>query len=321
MGKQRSFAVNFDYIKTLLRLEEEGIYEYQTRKGLIHARPLKGKEVLVQVSPHQKVNIFYDNETNLREAIKKLKKLIVDEDGEPCKWIQTYGQPSAIELSKKITAPISRTAKRKLMLEHSRILLNDPERFNIDNFLSPYFYARSTQEECIIQHLCSGYRELYQKVLRVRKMAEKLPSVISSFERELELKVSKILNSALDSPSKAAEVIYEDLRSAVRKSTGRLSSLIEVVNIGHAVLGDPNVGFLKCQDRSLGLGDLKKCRTLRKFVETETNSRENLKKCKKIVNFEEKYHMLFNEVKYEWQSISDKVKHGTPLRGRCDLCP
>lgn len=311
---------DFDWSKTLVKLAKgakRGVIRGDITDDIVgdYSKEVLSAKIRVnsdaasfQLSQYGTVTLYHSDNSKFKKARFMLRKLIAGG-----RWIPKRYVPD-------IAVPSRGYDKTRLMLGHSKLLISDLDTINLEDFVFRYPYSVRWGGH-IDQHLRSGYPKLRRKIPRIKSMPIKLSSMITPFENELAERASKILYSIFDSPNKAGEVIYKDLRSAASGSSSRLSSSIQVENVGNAILGDPNAGFLACPGYMLGLGDSEKCEVLKKFMDREIKSRDNLKRCKEIMSFEEKYYWLLSEVKGELRSITDRAKHGTPLRGRCDLCP
>lgn len=94
MGWEDTYEVNFNYDKTYTKLHRWSARPYpsiikftKTDKGLIQFwLILKNDVVKVQGGTKGKVNIFYNKETSPSEAIAKLRKYFVDDEGRTCDW-------------------------------------------------------------------------------------------------------------------------------------------------------------------------------------------------------------------------------------------
>jgi len=107
MGWQDTYEVNFDYYRTYTKLEKWStrpspiIKLTITEKGLIKFwLILKNDMVQVQGGTKGMVNIFYNKETSPSEAIEKLRKHFVDDEGRTCDW-----KPKKLAQGKLVTFP------------------------------------------------------------------------------------------------------------------------------------------------------------------------------------------------------------------------
>jgi hypothetical protein len=197
-------------------------------------------------------------------------------------------------------------AEFKMHLEHSRKLNLSLNRLaglhvNSSNETDGLTYASYAK-----MHLSTGYPEIY----KVHKEAEEVKAKIQEREKRLldGVKGKLSLQSEIKYPENVAKVVYEDIKSILTGHEPSFLSDFKVegddVNAGGYVLAKKVVAD-----------------QVKEFLEEQEASTANRKLCGNILTLENEYHKLRTGLEEELTRLVLQIESGTPLRGRCDICP
>ena len=164
---------------------------------------------------------------------------------------------------------------------------------------------RGYLEHAII-HLKTGYPEVYKDYYQAEKDRE---DILDAEERAMKRIRSDILVShQVLYPEHLVFIILEDIKGTL---TGRAPSFLESVK----VVGDEvmSIGYSLAKKDAFD--------ELRKFILEQEADIENRKSCGIMINLGASYHKLRQSLEKEVKTLISIVENGSPLRGKCRLCP
>jgi len=207
----------------------------------------------------------------------------------------------------------------KIALNHSKQILLEAEDAPSESLrgkLEHISYRRLIDNEYFLQHLKTGYPEIYELYQKWKKSKEDLEAKWKEFEdevkREVEEKGFKIRNS--ESETAKGREVYDTISYLIRRL---YSNNIKDIKLGldrKAVYCEPFKAVIISSDPSV-------ISELRDLIVSLVNSKKLRKiydECRELsIKKSEAYSKLEEKLKF----LVEKVKHGEPLRGYCDLCP
>jgi DNA-binding transcriptional ArsR family regulator len=157
-----------------------------------------------------------------------------------------------------------------------------------------------------IMHLNTGYPEIFQNYSKAEKARKEMN------EEELKAKErihEKILTSyKVLYPEHISYIILEDIKEVL---IGRAPQFLQGLKI--------EGGEIKSMGYTLAKKEAYK--ELKKFIMKEEVNEENRNSCGNILNLGTRYYNLEKDLQIEIDTLIMMVENGTPLRGRCKLCP
>lgn len=200
-------------------------------------------------------------------------------------------------------------------LHHSRIVASGLNyilqrgRYSADGGLRP----REEFKEHALTHLRTGYPEIY----RIYERAEGAREKAFLEERRVKDGIKDRLPSSLQvaEPEYVTEIIFEDIK---RDLTGRAPHLLPRLRVER--------GEVRCSPYTLIPSDvydesMDAFEELRNFITREESDEGNRVGCGRILNLANRYYNSRQTFKHEIEDLIAMVESGTPLKGRCRLCP
>lgn len=160
--------------------------------------------------------------------------------------------------------------------------------------------------EHAIMHLKTGYPEVYKDFYQAEKDRE---DILDAEARAMKRIRSDVLVShQVLYPEHLVFIILEDVKGTLM---GREPSFLESVKI----VGD--------EVKSIGYSLAKKDAfdELRKFILEQEADIENRESCGIMINLGASYYKLRQSLEKEVKMLISIVENGSPLRGKCQLCP
>ena len=160
--------------------------------------------------------------------------------------------------------------------------------------------------EHAIMHLKTGYPEVYKDYYQTEKDRE---DILDAEERAMKRIRSDILVShQVLYPEHLVFIILEDIKGTL---TGRAPSFLESVK----VVGDEvmSIGYSLAKKDAFD--------ELRKFIFEQEADIENRESCGVMINLGASYYKLRQSLEKEVKMLISIVENGSPLRGKCRLCP
>ena len=178
---------------------------------------------------------------------------------------------------------------------------NEKRRFKDNNSLVNKDYY-----EHAILHIKTGYPEIYKNYFQSEKDRKEL------LDLELNAK-EKIKRGILASfqvlfPEHLTFIILEDIKAIL---TGRVPAFFE----GLKIIDDEvwSIGYTLAKKGSFD--------DLQKFISKQEEDSENRDSCGKIIDLSARYYHSRQAFEKEINMIIRMVENGTPINGRCHLCP
>lgn len=207
----------------------------------------------------------------------------------------------------------------KIALNHSKQILLEAEDAPSESLrgkLEYISYERLIDNEYFLQHLSTGYPEIYKLYQEWKKSKEDLEAKWKEFENEVKRKVEgkgfKIRNS--ESETAKGREVYDTISYLIRLLYSYNIKDIKLELDGEAVYCEPFKAVIISSDPSV-------ISELRDLIVSLVNSKKLRKiydECRELsIKEREAYSKLEEKLKF----LVEKVKHGEPLRGYCDLCP
>lgn len=200
-------------------------------------------------------------------------------------------------------------------LHHSRIIVSGLNyilqrgRYSVEGELR----SREEFKERALMHLRTGYPEIY----RVYERAEGAREEAFVEERRVRDGIKARLPASLQvaEPEYVAEIIVEDIKEDL---TGRAPRFLPRLRVegGEVRCAPYTLIPSEAYDEPMGaFGEL------RSFITREESEEGNRGSCGRILNLANRYYNLRQTFEHEIEDLIAMVESGTPLRGRCRLCP
>jgi predicted transcriptional regulator len=164
-----------------------------------------------------------------------------------------------------------------------------------------------------LAHLKTGYLEFYE----VSKKTEEIRKRMVDGENQFIEKVKqRILSTQLKLLEDTKEVtaenlgknICEDIKESLR---GRKPRNLESLRIEEDLVYS---GLYK-------LSGKEEFDSIKRLTEAEEASKKHVEDCRRIVELENEYYIQMKHFEKSVKTLIMKVLNGTPLKGKCDLCP
>ena len=160
--------------------------------------------------------------------------------------------------------------------------------------------------EHAIMHLKTGYPEVYKGFYQAEKDRE---DILDAEARAMKrIRGDVLVSHQVLYPEHLVFIILEDIKGTLM---GREPSFLESVKI----VGD--------EVKSIGYSLAKKDAVdeLRKFILEQEADIENRESCGIMINLGASYYKLRQSLEKEVKMLISIVENGSPLRGKCQLCP
>jgi DNA-binding Lrp family transcriptional regulator len=162
--------------------------------------------------------------------------------------------------------------------------------------------------ESVVMHLKTGYPEIYKLSEKVDSVRTSIKTEKRDFRQKFEEKLRKEFSSGLLYPEYSFIIVYEDIMNVVRGSERVFLDNFQVEN--HRVT---------CGGYTLAKEHL--AETLKKFLEDQEVATTNMDHCRKIAELQNGYFEAKSEFDKQAELLKHQVENGTPLQGRCSICP
>jgi len=159
-----------------------------------------------------------------------------------------------------------------------------------------------------IMHLKTGYRELSELYEKLESIRRSIDTEKEAFQEKFREKLLNEFPSEILYPAQVFTVVYEDIMNVLRGSK-------------HSFLGDFKVEDRKARCGAYALAEEELAERLKIFLEQEEASKENIDHCRKIAGLENQYFETRSKFDKEIELLKLRVENGTPLQGRCSICP
>ena len=157
-----------------------------------------------------------------------------------------------------------------------------------------------------LMHIKTGYLEASELYQKLESMKENIETEKQALREEFKGNLVKTFPSGLLHPEHAFTVVYEDIMSFLRGGKRTFLDSFQVQD-------------QKVTCEGYILADGKIARRLKTFLEQE-ESKENLD-YRKIARLENQYFEAKAKFDKEMELLKLRVENGTPLQGRCTICP
>jgi hypothetical protein len=163
-------------------------------------------------------------------------------------------------------------------------------------------------------HLSTGYPEIYEIYEETEKIRKQIVDEEAEFtgaikERLLSTSLKLVEQYRSKVAKSVAGGICEDIKEALRGRQGCFLSDLKADESGTVKIG------------AIRLNEKDELELIRQFILTEEAAKENKNKCMKIVDLESEFYTLRKSLDERTEALIMQVMNGTPLDGKCDLCP
>jgi len=247
--------------------------------------------------------LFNNAKTKKRTYYRALKCLleanvvIKREDGFYCwyEYLENVSFNNELEAKEWLNHSQNITKGLRLLTE------NEKRRFKDNNSLVNKDYY-----EHAIMHIKTGYPEIYKNYFQSEKdRKERLKLELNAKEK---IKSGILASFQVLFPEHLTFIILEDIKAIL---TGRVPAFFE------------NLKIINEEVRSIGYTLAKKGSfdDLQKFISKQEEESENRDSCGKIIDLSARYYHLRQAFEKEINLLIRMVENGTPISGRCHLCP
>jgi hypothetical protein len=348
MSYQATYSVypQIDFKKTYERLEKSQCVRggFELFQGILPFwLEVEGELVKVEISSKKgksTVNIWHENRDYIVKATEKLKTLILNGGGKPCKkWLLVNLQKIGAE---KVALPITEGELPKHLielvglqrkLEHSRLLVReiismgsdylDYSRLSEADLIHLFSIDCALRHKHFMQHIKLGYPEVYEKIKELRRFEKSAKEKYDRFSEAVEEAIRREgfepVGHPRDLKPDGKQVYSNNVASliggifqGIYGGCGSIKAEAGVNVCGYQCVGIFGVGISRNENLAGELEDL-----IKKLAGLEELKKAYVKYLKEGKNV----YCKWIEVEDLMKHIAWKALHGEPFKDWCDGCP